>query len=50
VSMRAQIGDCPKLAARRIEERCDPYSPSGRCLQTHDPLAIQQETEEGFRA
>jgi hypothetical protein len=26
--MRAQIGDCPKQAAQRIEERCDPYSPT----------------------
>jgi hypothetical protein len=26
--MRSQIGDCPKQAARRIEERCDPYSPT----------------------
>jgi hypothetical protein len=26
--MRAQIGDCPKLTERRIEARCDPYSPT----------------------
>jgi hypothetical protein len=26
--MRAQIGDCPKRTERRIEARCDPYSPT----------------------
>jgi hypothetical protein len=26
--MRAQIGDCPKKTERRIEARCDPYSPT----------------------
>jgi hypothetical protein len=26
--MRAQVGDCPKRADRRLEARCDPYSPT----------------------
>jgi hypothetical protein len=34
--MRAQIGDCPKKAERRIEARCDPYSrPWGHCSRDH---------------
>jgi hypothetical protein len=36
--MRVQIGDCPRQAERRIEERCDPYSPVPLAALGREPL------------
>jgi hypothetical protein len=36
--MRAQIGDCPKRAAQRMEECCDPYSPVPLAALGREPL------------
>jgi hypothetical protein len=41
--MRAQIGDCPKLTERRIEARCDPYSPTLWPLFAGDSQRSDQE-------
>jgi hypothetical protein len=34
IIMRAQIGDCPKQAARQERKRCDPYSPLAAVRRT----------------